>query len=131
MIPTPRNTKFKATPRQKLATKLARGGVTDILFYGGSRSGKTFLICRLIVIRALRAPGSRHAIARKYFRDARQKIGMGTLVDVLKIMGLEYELNKTDWIFTLHNGSEVWICGLDSPEEAEKILGTEWPKRIS
>jgi phage terminase large subunit-like protein len=51
---------------------------------------------------------------------------MGTLVDVLKIMGLEYELNKTDWIFTLHNGSEVWICGLDSPEEAEKILGTEF-----
>lgn len=106
--------------------------VANVLYYGGSRSGKTFLFCRLIVLRALRAPGSTHAIARRYFKDCRQKIGMLTLPAVLDTMRIKYEINKTDWIFTLHNGSQIWICGLDvneessTPDEADKILGSEF-----
>lgn len=123
---------FKPTKRQELATDIARGTVSNILYYGGSRSGKTYLICRLLIVRALRAPGSTHAIARRYFRDCRQKIGMLTLPEVLDTMGIKYEINKTDWIFTLHNGSQIWICGLDANEEtntadeSEKILGAEF-----
>ena len=35
-------------------------------------------------------------------------------------------LNKTDWFYTLPNGSEIWFGGLDDKERAEKILGNEY-----
>jgi phage terminase large subunit len=34
--------------------------------------------------------------------------------------------NKSDFYYTLPNGSEIWIGGLDSKERTEKILGTEY-----
>jgi phage terminase large subunit len=39
---------------------------------------------------------------------------------------LKYDLNKTDYIASLPNGSQIFFAGLDTGERVEKILGTEF-----
>ena len=97
--------------------------------YGGGRSGKTAHACRLLWLRAQSEPGSHHAIVRNTFKDARQKIGLVTMPELLGPNMMDrrnYELNRTDWIWTLPNGSEIWLAGIGSEEEAEKLLGAEF-----
>ncbi len=48
---------FQLTEKQTLANKLLGGAAKHILLRGGARSGKTFVILRHIVNRALMAPG--------------------------------------------------------------------------
>lgn len=98
-----------------------------IMLYGGSRSGKTFLLVRSIFIRAMRAK-SRHCILRKAFKHAKRSLCFDTIPKVLALCfpGLEVPLNKTDWFYKLPNGSEIWIGGLDDAERVEAILGNEY-----
>ena len=101
---------------------------THIMLYGGSRSGKTFLTVRAICVRALKAPGSRHAILRFRFNAVKASIVHDTFPKVMQLCfpGVQYELNKTDWFVTLPNGSQIWFGGLDDKERTEKILGQEY-----
>jgi len=39
--------------------------------------------------------------------------------------GVEYSLDKTDWLARLPNRSEIWFGGLDDKERTEKVLGQE------
>lgn len=96
-----------------------------ILIAGGSRSGKTFWLCYAIVKRALYTK-SRHAILRFHFNDVKRSVGMDTLKNLLEFMHVPYELNKSDWVFTFKNGSEIWLGGLDDKNRVEKILGNEY-----
>lgn len=93
-------------------------------------SGKTFFGVHLLIVRAIKYPNSRHIICRLRFSHAKTSIWMDTLPKVLKSMGLEakkdYKLNKTDFVVTFKNGSEVWIDGLDNAERVEKMLGREY-----
>lgn len=97
---------------------------------GGSRSGKTFLLLRAVLLRALKAPGSRHAIFRFRFNSIKSSIIYDTLPKVIKLCwpGLweRCNLNKTDWFLKLPNDSEIWFGGLDDKERTEKILGQEY-----
>lgn len=97
---------------------------------GGSRSGKTLLLVRAVVLRALKAEGSRHAIFRFRFNAIKASIIYDTLPKVFKLCfpGLwdRCTLNKTDWFISLPNGSEVWFGGLDDKERTEKVLGQEY-----
>ena len=52
--------KFIKTQDQRLALSLLGAG-RNILLYGGSRSGKTFILVYAVLYRALKVPGSRHA----------------------------------------------------------------------
>ncbi|QDX24364.1 DNA-packaging protein [Pandoraea pnomenusa] len=98
------------------------------MLFGGSRSGKTFLIVRNIVMRALKAPTSRHLIARFRLNHVKTSIMHGTFPAVMakEFPGVEYELNKSDMYVTFPNGSEIWFAGLDDKERTEKILGNEY-----
>lgn len=118
---------FKLSDKQLAAQVSVTSGATHVMLFGGSRSGKTFLHCRNIVFRALKAPGSRHAILRFRFNHAKISIGQDTLPKVMQIAfpGVKYTLDKTDWCFRLENGSEIWLGGLDDKERTEKILGQE------
>jgi predicted phage terminase large subunit-like protein len=102
-------------------------GKTRVLLYGGSRSGKTFLIVFLIVARAIKVK-SRHAILRKHFAHVKQAIVFDTFDKVMKIAfkGVEYNLDKTHWFAEFGNGSQIWFGGLDDKERTEKILGNEY-----
>src|SRR5690242_16680787 len=101
---------------------------TNIMLFGGSRSGKTFLTVRNVMMRAIKAPGSRHLIARFRFNHVKASIILDTFPKVMKLCfpQVTYNLNKSDWYVTLPNGSEIWFAGLDDKERTEKILGLEF-----
>lgn len=119
---------FKLSDKQLGAQRVVTSGATHIMLFGGSRSGKTFLTVRNIVFRALKAPGSRHAILRFRFNHVKVSIGQDTFPKVMDLAfpGVKYTLDKTDWCFRLENGSEIWLGGLDDKERTEKILGQEY-----
>jgi PBSX family phage terminase large subunit len=94
---------------------------------GGSRSGKTFIIIRSIIIRALKEP-SRHLIARLRFNHVKTSIWYDTFPKVMKLCfpDVKYRGSKVDWVIPFPNGSEIWFAGLDSKERTEKVLGNEY-----
>ena len=125
---------FKKTPKQIEAVDLLGGSALHVLLEGGSRSGKSVIICRQIILRALKC-FSRHVVFRKHFNHVKQSIWMDTLPFVMDscFPGLseKCEWNKTDWYVKFpKTESELWIGGLDDKERTEKILGkefsTEW-----
>lgn len=119
---------MKLTSRQEEAQALLAGDATHCMLFGGSRSGKTFLLTRNTVMRALKAPHSRHAILRFRFNAVKASIGLDTLPKVLRIAfpGVEAKYHTQENYFTLPNGSEIWLAGLDDKERTEKILGMEF-----
>jgi len=123
-------TEFELTTAQDKAMDVLISDASHIALGGGSRSGKTFLFVRAVVLRALRAKESRHAIFRYRFNAIKATIIRDTLPKVMSLCfpGLmqNSNLDKTDWFLTLPNGSEVWFGGLDDKERAEKILGMEF-----
>jgi hypothetical protein len=40
-------------------------------------------------------------------------------------LGAACSLDKSDWVYRLPNGSEIWFGGLDDRERTEKVLGQE------
>lgn len=119
---------FKLTAKQERANELLGSQAQHIMLAGGSRSGKTFLFVRAIVIRGLKALGSRHGILRFRFGHVKQSIVHDTFPRVMSLCfpEVKYELNRSDWFATLPGGSEIWFGGLDDKERTEKILGTEF-----
>lgn len=120
--------RFKLTTKQDEAIDLFSSVAMFILLYGGARSTKTFTIIRTIVIRALAAPGSRHAIVRFRFNHVKASVVFDTFPKVMDLCfpNCPYKLNKEDWFITLPNKSEIWFGGLDDKERTEKILGREF-----
>lgn len=123
--------KFALTPAQDRAMDVLSSSAMHTALGGGSRSGKTFLIVRALLIRAMTAPGSRHAIFRFRFNSIKASIVYDTLPKVLDLCfpdlpPLTTMLNKTDWFMRLPNGSELWFGGLDDKERSEKVLGQEY-----
>jgi hypothetical protein len=96
---------FQLTERQEAAMAVLSGPATHGMLFGGSRSGKTFLLVRNIVLRALKAKRSRHAILRYRFNHIKASIILDTFPKVMEICfpGVEYTLSKTDWFITLPN----------------------------
>ena len=119
---------MKLTQRQNEAQKILAGDATHIMLFGGSRSGKTFLLVRAVCMRAIKAPHSRHAILRFRFNAVKASVVMDTFPKVMRLAfpGVEYKVDKTDWYAQFDNGSQIWFGGLDDKERTEKILGMEF-----
>ncbi|MEL6575035.1 MAG: phage terminase large subunit [Pseudomonadota bacterium] len=121
---------FRLTGKQREANRLLGDGQRHTLLRGGSRSGKTYLGVRTLVVRALKAPRTRHAIFRLHANSVWPSIGMDTLPAVVanewpKLWPL-IEAKKQDGYFLLPNGSEIWLGGLDDKARVDKILGREY-----
>lgn len=121
---------FQLNPGQRRAMDdLLTQGKRFNLLYGGSRSGKSFLLCACDQDRALLAPNSRHLIVRKEMTAAKASIARDTFP---KAWALRYpntpipEWHEKDGLFSLPNGSEVWIGGLNDDKAVEKMLGREY-----
>jgi hypothetical protein len=54
------------------------------MLFGGSRSGKTFLLVRNVVMRALKAANSRHAIFRFRFNSVKNSVVLDTFPKVMR-----------------------------------------------
>lgn len=119
---------FALTAKQQEANELLASDAQHIMLFGGSRSGKTFLIVRAICTRALKAAGSRHASLRYRLGHIKASIVLDTFPKVMKLCfpSISYEVNKTDLYAIFPNGSEYWFGGLDDKERTEKILGNEY-----
>lgn len=121
-------TAFRLTDKQRELKPLLSSASRHVLLYGGSRSGKTFLLCYAIATRALRADGSRHGIFRKTNVAVKQSIGADTFPKVMQLAYPEaaYQWKEQDGYFKFANGSEVWLSGLDDKERVDKVLGKEF-----
>ena len=119
---------FHLTPRQLEAQAVLASDAKHLMLFGGSRSGKTFLLVRNLVMRALKAADSRHVIFRYRFNAIKASVIADTFPKVMRLAfpGVGYKLDKTDWYATLPNGAQIWFGGLDDPQRAEKILGMEF-----
>ena len=119
---------FKLTPKQLLALDALGSGSRHILLEGGSRSGKTFLIIRAIITRALAAKNSRHAVLRFRFNHVKASVVHDTFPKVTQLCfpDIPYKLDKTDWFAEFPNRSQIWFGGLDDKDRTEKILGQEY-----
>lgn len=121
----------RLTKRQREALDLLKR-FTRVLLYGGARSGKTFLIICVIVLRALRYPGSRHLIARLRYSHAKASIWLDTLPAVVKFLGIADICKKkeSDHYYEITHASgevsEIWVDGLDDKDRIDKILGREY-----
>jgi len=119
---------FKKTILQKQAVHIMGGTAKFILLFGGSRSGKTFIIIRQIILRALKESNSRHLIVRFAFNHAKQSLWHDTIPKCLELCfpGVKPHLNNSDFFIEFSNGSQIWIGGLDDKDRTEKILGNEY-----
>ena len=116
---------------QHVAMKALASDARYVCLFGGARSGKTFLIVRAIILRALKAPGSRHLIAR-FRQNAVWTSIVGDANATLFVVadkcfdGLTFSSHRQDGYFELDNGSTIWLGGLDDKERVDKILGREY-----
>lgn len=121
---------FKKTKKQVEACELLNNH-ENILLEGGSRSGKTTIMVRNVILRAVKKQ-SRHLITRFRFNHAKTSLWYDTIPKVMSkcFPDLRYKSNKSDWFITVPtvNGktSEIWIGGVDDKERVEKILGNEY-----
>jgi phage terminase large subunit len=119
---------FSFTAKQQQAQTICAGDASHVMLYGGSRSGKTLLHVRNTVMRALKAPGSRHLIARYRFNQVKTSIVYDTFPRVMShcFPGVPADVSKSDWYWKGPNESEIWFAGLDDKERTEKVLGNEY-----
>ncbi|MBA7624284.1 hypothetical protein ES703_31691 [subsurface metagenome] len=121
--------KFKKTLAQKKAVKMLSGSATHNMLDGGSRSGKTYILVRSILIRMTKAANSRHCILRKHFNAVKKSIWHDTLPKVIynEFSDVPFEYNRSDMFIRIpQNGAELWLGGLDNKERADRILGNEY-----
>jgi phage terminase large subunit-like protein len=123
--------RLRFSEKQNQARKALQSPARFVCLFGGARSGKTFLIIRAIIIRALRAPGSRHLIAR-FRQNAVWTSIAGDANATLFVVaercfdGMLLVQHRQDGYFELPGGSTIWLGGLDDKERVDKILGREY-----
>jgi phage terminase large subunit-like protein len=118
---------YKPTPKQLEALRVIGGEAKHCMLFGGSRSGKTFIGCRAVALRALAAHRSRHAILRFRFNHVKASVVLDTFPKMMELCfpEVDYDIDKTDWYARFTNDSQIWFGGLDDKERTEKILGQE------
>lgn len=102
--------------------------ILELLYDGGARSGKTYLICLAIWDRATNYPESRHLIARYRLNHMTGSVWKQTLIPQMKEFFPKggCSINEQEKIITLPNGATIWGAGLDDKDRVEKIMGTEY-----
>ena len=99
------------------------------MLYGGARSGKTVLFVRAIMMRAIHAPETRHAMLRLRANAARASLWLDTLPKVQRVFFPKFTLRdhrQDGYVEIVESGSQIWIAGTDDKERIEKILGQEF-----
>ena len=123
---------FKLSMAQDKAMDVLVSDATYIALGGGSRSGKTFLLVRAVIIRALKCKNSRHIIFRFRHNAIKKSVVLETLPEVIRKCfpdlqnSLAKDFHVQDLYWTLPNGSEIWFSGLDDSQRVENVLGKEY-----
>ena len=119
---------FRLNDSQREAVRLLGGPARHILLRGGSRSGKTFVLVRAVVIRALKTSESRHGIFRHRLTALKASVLRDTFPKVMRMCfpQVGWKLDRQDCVVTFPNGSTIFFGGLDDEQRTEKILGLEF-----
>jgi phage terminase large subunit-like protein len=119
---------LKLTDKQQEAQVICAGDATHAMLFGGSRSGKTFLHTRNVIMRALKAPNSRHGIFRFRLNHLRSSVVLDTFPKVMRLAfpGVKSKVHTQDMYAEIGDGSQIWFAGLDDKDRTEKILGMEF-----
>ncbi|CAB4150514.1 Phage terminase large subunit [uncultured Caudovirales phage] len=114
--------------QQEVWQQIAEREPRHVLLYGGSRSGKTYMVIFSILLRAMLAPRSTHLVARLHHNAVRKTLLQGTFAEVIRdrFPRVRVQVNLSDSVARLPNGSEIHFSGLDSEERVEKLLGMEF-----
>ncbi len=108
------------------------GDKSEILAYGGSRSGKTFAVIYYIVMRAMTYPKSYHLIGRKHLSDIRATLIADTIPKVCEFISPDLgaywtnQYNKAEFFIQFPNKSQIRFNGFADAKRTEKILGSEY-----
>ena len=111
---------------------ILRRGAGNVMLFGGSRSGKTFVAVTKLIYDCSVLPRLRAAILRRQHKDVRQSVMMDTFPDVMQRVfqwsdaQITQRMNKADCFFKFDNGSEIWFAGLDDKGRADRILGRQF-----
>lgn len=119
---------MRLNPGQRRASEVLARPQRHTCLVGGSRSGKTTLLIRSIFVRAIRARDSRHIALRLHGNAARSSLTLDTIPKVRRLWFPQVELqeHRQDGYFSLLNGSQIWVGGLDEQDRIDKILGREY-----
>src|ERR1700680_2191498 len=104
------------TPKQRELNVLLHLDKRHTLLFGGARSGKTMLFVRAVMMRAVHACGTRHALLRLRANAARASLWLDTLPKVQKIWFPQFTLrdHRMDgFVEIVESGSQIWIGGID------------------
>jgi hypothetical protein len=125
---------FQPIPLQQAAIDLVKSSdATNLLFYGGGRSGKSIVISYIILMRAMAAPGSKHGIFRRTATAARATLFKLAFPKACELtFGREFlanpkncTINSVDMTITLANGSIISFGGVEE-HNRDRILGEEY-----
>ena len=112
------------TPKQRdINHRLLSAPKRHTLLYGGARSGKTVLFVRAIMMRAIHAPETRHAMLRLRANAARASLWLDTLPKVQRVFFPKFTLRdhrQDGFVEIVESGSQIWIAGTDDKERIEK-----------
>ena len=110
--------------------------VKYLLLAGGSRSGKSFVLAYIMLLRAMMAPGSRHGVFRRTAASCRTTLFDLTFRDVMRkaYPGLidQCDISESEMTITLPQKSAdgtpsvIMFGGLDDSARLEKVLGNEF-----
>jgi PBSX family phage terminase large subunit len=125
---------IKLNPKQKIVLKTIidllkwKCRYDEILFDGGSRSGKTFLICYLIILLCFLFE-LRILFCRSKLIDLKTTLLNQTFEPMLEkhFSGLWTSRTIDNSIIIYSIGkSEIWCSGLDNQNRSDKVLGSEY-----
>ena len=119
---------WKKTEDQQKAMKLLGSNIPNILLYGGSRSGKTFILLYAMIVRALKVPNSRHIILRYRSNSVIRSVRMDTFDKVMQLAfpKIKFKEDSSEGLIRFANNSEIWFGGLDNGDRSDRILGREF-----
>ncbi len=120
---------MKLTAKQEKVLKVLNNKEMFNLFYGGSRSGKTFAIVLFILTILLTKSNLRALVGRLHYADVRDKIVYETLPTVWSMLtedNIEVYHNKIGHFYEFQNGSRLIYGGFSDKHQADKILGSEY-----
>lgn len=92
-----------------------------IVVYGGRRSGKSFGVSQLLAVRA-GLYKRQIVVMRKVARTIRLSV-FPRMISALQDAGIPIEVNKSDMVIKLFNGSQFWFVGADDPEKLKSLEG--------
>jgi phage terminase large subunit len=106
---------------QKNFDALQDNGVRFVINEGGSRSSKTYSLCQLLIVYAIKNPQKVISIIRKTFPALRATV-MRDFLEILKDLEIysQERHNKSEHIYTFDNGSIVEFFSVD---DEQKIRG--------